>query len=68
MEWYEARRGTLVQVRDGHWKADFAGMLGTIQHCWGQSEHAPVDVLVADRRSELFWITDLDVADEAIAV
>jgi hypothetical protein len=51
-----------------HWKADFAGMLGTIQHCWGQSEHAAVDVLSEDRRSELFWITDLDVADEAIAV
>lgn len=50
------------------WKADFAGMLGTIQHCWGQSEHAVVDVLLEDRRSELFWITDLDVADEAIAV
>ena len=68
MEWYEARRGTLVRVRDGHWKADFAGMLGTIQHCWGQSEYAAVDVLLEDRRSELFWITDLDVADEAIAV
>ena len=68
MEGYEARRGTLVRVRDGHWKADFAGMLGTIQHCWGQSEHAAVDVLLEDRRLELFWITDLDVADEAIAV
>jgi hypothetical protein len=43
-------------------------MLGTVQHCWGQSEHAAVDVLLEDRRSELFWITDLDVADEAIAV
>ena len=57
-----------MRVRDGHWKADFAGMLGTVQHCWGQSEHAAVDVLLEDRRSELFWITDLDVADEAIAV
>jgi hypothetical protein len=62
MEWYEARRGALARVRDGHW------MLGTVQHCWGQSEHAAVDVLLEDRRSELFWITDLDVADEAIAV
>lgn len=68
MEWYEARRGTLVRVREGHWKADFAGMLGTIQACWGQSEHAAVDVMLEDRRSELFWISDLDVADEAIAV
>jgi hypothetical protein len=55
-------------VKKGHWKAEFAGMLGTIQHCWGQSEHAAVDVLLEDRRSELFWLTDLEVADEAIAV
>ena len=55
MEWYEARRGTVVRVREGHWKSDFAGMLGTIQHCWGQSEHAAVDVLLEDRRSELFF-------------
>ena len=55
-------------MREGHWKADFAGMLGTIQACWGQSEHAAVDVMLEDRRSELFWISDLDVADEAIAV
>jgi hypothetical protein len=65
---YEARRGTLVRVREGHWKSEFAGMLGTIQHCWGQSEHAAVDVLLEDRRSELFWLTDLEVADGAIAV
>ena len=68
MEWYEARRGTVVRVREGHWKSDFAGMLGTIQHCWGQSEHAAEDVLLEDRRSELFWLPDLEVADEAIAV
>jgi hypothetical protein len=65
---YEARRGTLVRVREGHWKHEFAGMLGTIQRCWGQSEHASVDVLLEDRRSELFWLSDLEVADEAIAV
>jgi hypothetical protein len=43
-------------------------MLGTIQHCWGQSEYAAVDVLLEDRRLELFWLPDLEVADEAIAV
>ena len=68
VKWYEARRGTLVRVREGHWKHEFAGMLGTIQRCWGQSEHASVDVLLEDRRSELFWLPDLEVADEAIAV
>jgi hypothetical protein len=43
-------------------------MLGTIQHCWGQSEHAAVEVPLEDRRSEFFWLPDLEVADEAIAV
>jgi hypothetical protein len=65
---YEARRGTLVRVKDGHWKAEFAGMLGTVQACWGQSEHAAVDVLLEDRRSELFWLPDLSVVDKHIAV
>jgi hypothetical protein len=60
---YEAHRGTVVRVREGHWKNDFAGMRGTIQRCWGQSEHAAVDVLLEDGRSELFWLPDLAVVD-----
>jgi hypothetical protein len=60
---YEARRGTVVRVREGHWKNEFAGMRGTIQRCWGQSEHAAVDVLLEDGRSELFWLPDLAVVD-----
>lgn len=68
MEAYEARRGTLMRVREGHWKTEFAGMLGTVQQCSGQSEHAAVDVLLEDRRSELFWLTDLEVVEGAIAV
>jgi hypothetical protein len=68
LEAYEARRGTPVRVREGHWKAEFAGMLGTVKECWGQSGHAAVDVLLEDRRSELFWLTDLEVVEGAIAV
>ena len=68
MEAYDARRGTVVRVKEGHWKSEFAGMLGTIQSCSGQSEHAVVDVLLQDRRSELFWLSDLAVADRAVAV
>jgi hypothetical protein len=60
---YEARRGTVVRVRQGHWKNDFAGMRGTVQNLWGQSEHAAVDVLLEDGRSELFWLPDLAVVD-----
>ena len=68
MQAYEARRGTVIRVRDGHWKWQFAGMRGTVQNLWGQSEHAAVDVLLEDGRSELFWLTDLAVVDEDIAV
>ena len=68
LEPYDARRGTMVRVREGHWKSEFAGMLGTIQNCSGQSEHAVVDVLLEDRRSELFWLSDLEVVDRAVAV
>jgi len=60
---YEARKGTVVRVREGHWKSRFAGMRGTVQNIWGQSEHAAVDVLLEDGRSELFWLPDLAVVD-----
>src|SRR5215217_4840480 len=60
---YEARRGTVVRVREGHWKNDFAGMRGTVQNLWGQSEHAAVNVLLEDGRSELFSLPDLTVVD-----
>ena len=68
MQAYEARRGTVVRVKEDHWKSQFAGMRGTVQHLWGQSEHTAVDVLLEDGRSELFWLPDLSLADEDIAV
>ena len=68
LEAYDARRGIVVRVREGHWKSDFAGMLGTVQEVWGQSEHAAVDVLMEDGRLELFWLPNLDAVGEDIAV
>ena len=68
MQAYEARRGKMVQVRRGHWKAEFAGMRGTIQKRWGNSEHAAVEVLLEDGSSELFWLADLSEVDERISV
>ena len=65
---YEARRGTVVRVREEHWKSQFAGMRGTVQGLWGQLEHVVVDVLLEDGRRELFWLPDLAVVDEDIAV
>jgi hypothetical protein len=63
LQTYEARRGTVVRVREGHWKNDFAGMRGTVQGLWGQSERAGADVLLEDGRYELFWLADLAVVD-----
>ena len=68
LEAYDAHRGTVVRVREGHWKTDFAGMVGTVQKCWGQSEHAAVDVLMEDGTLHLFWLPNLDVVEEDIAV
>ena len=68
MEAYEARRGTLVRVREGHWKSELRGMLGTIQAYFGQSEHVMVDVRLEDGRWELFWLPNLAAVDEDIAV
>ena len=64
MQAYEARRGRVVQVSYGHWKDDLAGMHGTIQERWGNSEHAAVEVLLEDGSSELFWVADLAEVDE----
>jgi hypothetical protein len=55
-------------VRHGHWKDEFAGMRGTIQERWGNSEHAAVEVLLEDGSSELFWLADLSEVDERISV
>jgi hypothetical protein len=43
-------------------------MYGTIQKCWGNSEHAAVDVLLEDGHPELFWLPNLEVVEEDIAV
>ena len=57
-----------MRVREGHWKSQFAGMRGTVQGLWAQLEHVVVDVLLEDGRRELFWLADLAVVDEDIAV
>ena len=68
LEAHEARTGTLVRVREGHWKTKFAGMCGTLQKCWADSEYAAVDVVFEDGHLELFWLPTLEVVNEDIAV
>jgi hypothetical protein len=63
----EARSGTVVLVKDGHRRWQFAGMRGTVRHLWGPSERAFADVLLENGRSELFWLDDLSLVDENIA-
>jgi hypothetical protein len=63
---YEARRGKVVHVRHGHWKDEFAGMRGTIQEHWGNSEYAAVEVLLEDGSYELFWLADLSEVNERV--
>lgn len=58
----------MVRVRAGHWKSEFAGVLGTVQRCWGNSEYAAVDVLLEDGRLELFWLSNLDAVNEDVVV
>jgi hypothetical protein len=55
-------------VRRGHWKAELAGMRGTILERRGNSEHAAVEVLLEDGSTELFWLADLSEVDEPITV
>jgi hypothetical protein len=68
MESYEAHRGTVVRVREGHWNGEFAGMRGTIQESWISVVHGAVDILLEDGSLRLFWLADLSVVDEDIAV
>ena len=68
MESYEAHRGTVVLVRNGHWKSQFGGMRGTIQKPWVSYAHGAVNVLLEDGSLRLFWLPDLSVMAEDSAV
>jgi len=59
----------VVRVREGYWKSQFAGMRGTIPELWVSYVPAgAAEVLLEDGSLLLFWLTDLSVVDEDIAV
>ena len=60
----EARAGVAVRVKDGLWRSEFGGMLGTVEHIWGHPDHPALDVRLEDGRSELFWFHELDKVQE----
>jgi hypothetical protein len=62
MQPYEPQPGMLVWVKKKHWKSEFGGMLGTVEHRWGHPEHPALDVRLEDGRLVLFWFHELDEA------
>ena len=60
MKLQDARPGVAVRVKGGLWKSEFGGMLGTVEHSWGDAHHPALDVRLEDGRSELFWFHELD--------
>ena len=51
-----------VQVNDGLGRSEFAGMLGTVEHRWGNPDYPALDVRLEDGRLALFWFHELDEA------
>ena len=60
----ETRPGLAVRVKDGHWRSEFRGTLGTVENKWGHPDHPALDVRLEDGRSELFWFHDLEKVQE----
>jgi hypothetical protein len=63
VECREAYPGVAVQVRQGHRKARFEGMVGVIEKSFGSPEYPALDVRLEDGRFELFWFHQLDKLD-----
>ena len=64
MRAYEPRLGMKVRIQRGIWRSEFAGMLGTVEHRWGNPDHPALDVRLEDGRLVLFWFHELDEASE----
>lgn len=56
----EARIGKRVRIRADHHSTPLRGLEGTIEKRWGNPDHAALDVLFDDGRSELFWYHELE--------
>jgi hypothetical protein len=56
----EALIGMRVRVRQEYRLAHLRGRTGTIKNRWGHPDYLALDVLLDDRRSELFWYHELE--------
>jgi hypothetical protein len=59
---YEPRPGMKVRIQEGHWRSEFGGSTGTVEHRWGHPDHPALDVRLEDGRLVLFWFHELDQA------
>jgi hypothetical protein len=59
---YEPRLGMKVRVKEKHLRSEFVGMLGTVEHRWGNPAYPALDVRLEDGRLVLFWFHELDEA------
>jgi hypothetical protein len=57
---YELQPGMLVRVKERHWRSEFGGMLGTVEHRWGHPDHPALDVWLDDGCVVLLWFHELD--------
>ena len=61
---HEALIGALVRVSETDRRVKLRGMVGTIEHRFGHSEHLALDVRLDNGRLELFWAHGLESAEE----
>ncbi len=60
----DALIGMRVRVREDYRLAHLRGRRGTIKNRWGDPNYVALDVLLDDRRSELFWHHELEELSE----
>ena len=62
----EALIGMRVRVHEDHRLAHLRGQKGMIKNRWGDPNYVALDVLLDDRRLELFWHHELEeIAERA---
>jgi hypothetical protein len=64
LESHEALIGARVRVLETDRRAELRGMLGTIEHRFGQPEYLALDVRLDDGQLELFWAHKLESEEE----
>lgn len=64
MQAHEPHTGMLVQVNNRPWRSELRGLVGTVEHRWGNPDYPALDVRLEDGRMMLFWFHELNEASE----